>query len=200
VRGFERLADDSAELALVEAFRTCRCRWGSEKTTVEDVAREAGVSRATLYRVFPGGRPALVDAAKRHELADFIDRLDDAVADLDSLEDALAGVLVTAARLLADDDEFQDALANRPSEVIPTLTFRGADPVFAAARIFGAQRLAPWCADAADAAHLSELVARIILIHVLEPDDPPGDLTDADYARSLVVERILPGATQGAPS
>ena len=38
---------------------TASARWGLAKTTVEDAAREAGVSRATVYRYFPGGRDEL---------------------------------------------------------------------------------------------------------------------------------------------
>jgi len=32
---------------------TCFARWGTTKTTLDDVAREAGVSRATLYASSP---------------------------------------------------------------------------------------------------------------------------------------------------
>ena len=35
---------------ILEATFACVDRWGIAKTTVEDAAREAGVSRATLYR------------------------------------------------------------------------------------------------------------------------------------------------------
>ena len=40
---------------LLQATYACVARWGLAKTTVEDAAREAGVSRATVYRYFPGG-------------------------------------------------------------------------------------------------------------------------------------------------
>ena len=47
---------------LLQATYDCVARWGLAKTTVEDAAREAGVSRATVYRYFPGGRDELLSA------------------------------------------------------------------------------------------------------------------------------------------
>jgi len=47
---------------LLQATYSCVARWGLAKTTVEDAAREAGVSRATVYRYFPGGRDELISA------------------------------------------------------------------------------------------------------------------------------------------
>ena len=38
----------------------CIERWGLAKTSLEDVATEAGLSRATLYRWFAGGRDQLI--------------------------------------------------------------------------------------------------------------------------------------------
>ena len=38
---------------VVAALFDCIARWGMTKTNVEDVARAAGMSRATLYRLFP---------------------------------------------------------------------------------------------------------------------------------------------------
>ncbi|HSP05013.1 MAG TPA: TetR/AcrR family transcriptional regulator, partial [Acidimicrobiales bacterium] len=50
--------------ATEERIRTgalaCIARTGITRTTVDDVVREAGVSRATLYRAFPGGKDVLV--------------------------------------------------------------------------------------------------------------------------------------------
>ena len=42
---------------------------GTAKTTVDDIARAAGVSRATVYREFPGGRDELLAAVVDTEVA-----------------------------------------------------------------------------------------------------------------------------------
>ena len=44
---------------LLDAACTCIARVGVAKTTLDDVAREAGCSRATLYRYFPGKQQLL---------------------------------------------------------------------------------------------------------------------------------------------
>jgi AcrR family transcriptional regulator len=41
---------------VVDAALRCLAREGLRGTTVDDIASDAGVSRATLYRAFPGGR------------------------------------------------------------------------------------------------------------------------------------------------
>ena len=53
---------DGPRQRILEATYACVARWGLSKTTVEDAAREAGLSRATVYRYFPGGRDELIDA------------------------------------------------------------------------------------------------------------------------------------------
>ena len=56
------LAVDNRE-RVVESAERCFAQYGVAKTTVEDVARLAGVSRASVYRYFPGGRDEIVLAA-----------------------------------------------------------------------------------------------------------------------------------------
>src|SRR6185312_10727510 len=81
---------------LLQATYDCVARWGLAKTTVEDAAREAGVSRATVYRYFPGGRDELIGAVVGWEFARFFLRLYDEVHDADTLEEVMERGLVFA--------------------------------------------------------------------------------------------------------
>ena len=49
---------------ILDAALACIARVGVGKTTLDDVAREAGCARATVYRCFPG-RQALLRALLR---------------------------------------------------------------------------------------------------------------------------------------
>src|SRR6266540_621929 len=62
------LTADELERRLVEATLRCVARWGFAKTNFDDIAREAGVSRATTYRMFPGGKDRLVETVIHHEI------------------------------------------------------------------------------------------------------------------------------------
>jgi AcrR family transcriptional regulator len=51
---------DAARARILNAAETCFARFGVLKTTVEDIAKLAKVSRATVYRYFDGGRDEIV--------------------------------------------------------------------------------------------------------------------------------------------
>src|SRR5512133_2987284 len=74
-------AADAGQASLIDAARRCIARWGVRKTSLDDIAREAGVARATVYRAFPGGKDRLMAAVWQHEA----DRV------LQASEEALAG-------------------------------------------------------------------------------------------------------------
>ena len=46
-------------------------RWGLARLTIDDIAAAAGVSRATLYRMFPGGKDVLFEALRVREIEQF---------------------------------------------------------------------------------------------------------------------------------
>jgi AcrR family transcriptional regulator len=62
----ETLESDPQRERLLDAAEACLERYGLSKTTVEDVARAAGLSRATVYRQV-GSRDALVAAVAARE-------------------------------------------------------------------------------------------------------------------------------------
>ena len=186
----------SATERIVDATLRCVARWGITKTTVDDVAREAGVGRATLYRLFPGGRDALLDAVVAAEAARFFERLDARVGDAGSLEDLLVVAIGEAARTLANHAAFQFLLAHEPETILPHLTFQQMDVLLRAVAVLGSPYLTPWLDDADDeaAARGVEWIARIVISYLIAPS-PGVNLADADSIRQLVCTYIVPGLT-----
>lgn len=125
--------DESAApaTAVVEATLRVLARFGLAKLTLEDVAKEAGISRATLYRRF-SGRAALLEAVVGAE-ADRLRRgLDEAMADVSSLAEALETSAAFGARELTGHPALQFLLRHEPGAVLPALCFDGAERVLAA--------------------------------------------------------------------
>ncbi|MCO6006214.1 TetR/AcrR family transcriptional regulator [Actinoallomurus purpureus] len=60
---------------IVNAAERCFARYGVGKTTVEDIAAAAGLSRATVYRSFAGGRDEVILAVLLRDMRRFLDRL-----------------------------------------------------------------------------------------------------------------------------
>src|SRR4051812_6360047 len=100
-----------AARAVLEAAKRCCERWGRTKTTVDDIANEAGISRATLYRMFPGGRDNLFESLRQQQTADFFVELSTHLAGASSFQDLLVRSVVHATRALRADEHLQVMLA-----------------------------------------------------------------------------------------
>src|SRR3954453_21083806 len=81
---------------LLEATYRCVARFGIGKTTIEDIVKESGVSRATIYRQFPGGRDELLLETTGWELANYFNELADHVREAPDLAQLLEQGLVHA--------------------------------------------------------------------------------------------------------
>ena len=68
---FSATSFNTTEGRILDAAKACCERWGFAKVTIDDIAAESGVSRATLYRLFPGGKDVLFDALRVRELEEF---------------------------------------------------------------------------------------------------------------------------------
>ena len=58
--GEEPAASDDVRARILDAAEICLERYGLQKTTIEDVAKASGVSRATVYRYVDGGKDEIV--------------------------------------------------------------------------------------------------------------------------------------------
>lgn len=97
-------------------------RVGLDKTTLESVAVEAGISRATLYRMFPGGRDQVLRETVGVEMDRFFIALAAEIADAPDLETCLERGLIFARRSLLDHSVLQKVLRNEPEALLPLMT------------------------------------------------------------------------------
>jgi AcrR family transcriptional regulator len=179
------------EQRVIDAALRCAARWGIGKTTLDDVAREASCSRATIYRLFPGGKDALLEATTRLEIDRFFTGLAQRFDEAASLEDLLVSGIVYASRSLAGHEALQFILAYEPEVVLPKVAFRQADRVLDAVSSFAAAYLAPYV-GATEAPRVAEWVTRVVLTYTLAPADGV-DVGDEQSVRRLVRTYILPG-------
>lgn len=184
---------------IVDATLRCVARWGLAKTTLDDVAREAGCGRATVYRLFPGGRDALLDAVVATETGRLFARLSAAAADRTGLEDVVVAIVVEASRSLSAHGALQFLLAHEPEAILPHLAFHRMDTVLRTASEMAGPLLAPWLTPSPDgtpiaetAARVAEWTARIVVSYLTSPA-PGVELCDPDSVRRLVRLFVLPG-------
>lgn len=167
----DALADrvvSEAESTVVAAARTCMQRLGRSRVTMDDVCVEAGISRATLYRLFPGGREVLFGAVRESSLHEFFDGIRSEVDGADSLEELLVRVIVAASRALRDDVHLAVSLATEPGIALGDLTFEGVDRIIRVAFRF----VEPYAAAYIPAARTEEIIdilARLVISYHLSP-------------------------------
>lgn len=180
---------------LLSAAYTSVARFGLGKTTVDDVARASGLSRATIYRHFPGGRDELLRETVAWGVAQYFDRLAEAVRDAPDLEGLLVDGLAFARRSVLEHDVLQKMLATEPERLLPLLTTEAQRtlPFVAAflhpylARDAAAGRLRP----GVDIDRAAEYLARGVLSLIGAP--ARWDLEDPAAVRAVVRDELLGG-------
>lgn len=183
---------------VLDATVRCVARWGLAKTTLDDIAREAGVSRATVYRSFPGGKDNVVRAAAAAEVQAFLDGLDARLRGADDLESLLVAGITYVARALRGHDALQFLLAHEPEVVLPHVTFGAFDGVLAAAGEWARPWLAPHVGDEL-ALRAGEWITRLVLSYTLSPSESFDLAEQADAARFTNLF-LLPGLRPTTPA
>ena len=186
-----------AETRILDATKACFERWGIAKVSIDDIAAEAGVSRATLYRMFPGGKDVVFEALRVRDLEEFFAELEKAVGGVTDLEDLIVRAVVVATRELRSDYHLAIMLASEPGDALSQLTVQGLPRIIRMASMSFAPLVEPYLGRKS-AARLVELLARLVISYFLAPSDLV-DLGDAVSARRFVRAHVLP-AFQIVPS
>ena len=178
----------------------CVARFGLVKTTIDDVAKESGVSRATIYRLFPGGKDQLLRETVGWEMDRFFVRLGEAVFDSPNFASLLEDALVFARRSVLDHAVLQKVLVTEPGRLLALITveqhrvleFITAFLVPYLEREEAAGRLRA----GVDRSQAADYVARMVLSLIGSPGR--WDLDDRAQVRQLVREELLGGVLDDA--
>ena len=186
--------DEPRERVLAATY-ACVARFGMGKTTVEDVVKESGVSRASIYRLFPGGKDQLLRETVGWEMNHFFARLAEAVYDAPDFASLLEEGLVFAHRSIQEHEVLRKVLETEPERLLPLITVeqhRVLDFITAfllpyLEREQRAGRVRP----GVDLEAATEYVARLVLSLIGSPGR--WDMDDPEQVHVLVREELLGG-------
>jgi AcrR family transcriptional regulator len=181
---------DLRERILAATF-ACIARYGIEKTTVEDAAREAGVSRATVYRAFPGGREELVHEVIAWEIGRFFRDLAESVSSCEGFEEVVETALLHAHRAVREHAVLQGLLLTEREQLVPAITLETSRFVPLIASFVEPYLRAEHLREGIDVGEAAGYVARMVVSHIASPGR--WDLTDPAQVQSLVRAEILAG-------
>ena len=179
---------------VVAAAERCFARYGVGKTTVEDVAAAAGTSRATVYRLFPGGRDEIILAALLNSAREFLPQIPSRLRTARSTGDAIVELVVSAVSWVRAEP-WRESLLSTPLSRAITSADTAAPYALCAAFI------EPYFTQARDAGlvrpHISlddavEYVVRMIHSLLIVPGH--HDRTETQlrrYVRNFVVPALL---------
>ncbi len=180
---------------------------GVRRTSADDIARRAGVNRATLYRRL-GGREEILRAAYLQETARVLGEIEDAIGEVPPPStrgfDPAAYVVdffTVTVRTVRGNRILRQLLEVDREETLVSLTFDAGDTLevsamFCADRIHQLRRHLDPVPPAEDVELVSLTLARIAQSLLLTQDKAPSLRTRAQmrrYAELVIVPMVLPG-------
>jgi AcrR family transcriptional regulator len=171
---------------IIDATKRCMSRWGMQKSSMNDIAREAGVSRNTLYCHFTN-RDQVVAAAMLQAGSDFANRVINHISGFTSARDrVIEGTLFALVNLL---DEPYLGLVNSP-DLAPVVnraleSTEGLKLIYAIAAKMVEHE--PHLQN--DIVEIAEVMTRLLLSLTLFKGPVVRDI---DETRAFLVRRLLP--------
>lgn len=186
--GTDELLDRVAAAALAEF-----AEFGIRRSTIDDVARRAGVSRVTVFRRFET-KQRLVEIVVAREVRRGVAEMTRTWEGGESLEQRLLNGFSFAVSFISGHPLFDRLLRSEPEVLLPLLTVDGG-PVLALYRSLIAELLRSEIragrAATADPDGVAEVIARLSMSLVLTRDGTLR-LDDPESMRALVTLVLLP--------
>lgn len=175
---------ETTRARILDAAFEAVATFGLSRLTVEDVARQAGLSRQSVYRYF-GSKDELIAALVVREMEAFLEGVREAHAQHADLEDAMREAALFCLRTLRGHPLLDRLLASEPETLLPHLTTR-AGPVVAQAREVLEDMASERAGVHPRLVHrTADVAVRAIISYALTPsDDEPEDVA-GELARIL---------------
>ncbi|MGH4030283.1 TetR/AcrR family transcriptional regulator [Actinomycetota bacterium Odt1-20B] len=178
---------------VLDAAREQFITFGVRRSTVDDVAKRARVSRVTVYRRV-GNKDHLVQECLLREYRRFVAEVDEAVAELPTIEERLVEGFVVLHRHLRDHPLIGGLMRLEPEFMLPFLTV-DSGPAFLAMREYLATRLRraqrTEGRPESDPTPVAELMIRITVSFLLNPVSC-FVLEEDDQSRAFVRRYLVP--------
>ncbi|RBO96066.1 TetR/AcrR family transcriptional regulator [Nocardia puris] len=199
-------ADESDEIRnrLLDAAYEQFSRFGIQRSTMEDVARRANVSRITVYRRFTG-KDELVEQVVLRQFRRYFQQFSAEVRQANSLDERIAAGFVSSLRAIRGDPIIAGLVAADPDQFASSM-FGDEGRTLAAVRGFVANRLrdeqrAGFVASTLDTERVAEIMVRICASFLTIPSqvvnlDDEDEL--AEFARLYLVPMVRPRDLSGA--
>lgn len=185
---------DEVQSHVLDALSVCVDRTGWDRVTMDDVCSLAGISRATVYRIFPGGRDVMFESLRVRRLAEFFTVIRAHVEGVENLEDLLVRSISVAHAELAGDEQLATLLASAPGETLGDLTVSGVSRIVSVATAFFAPLADPFL-PRGEAEEIIEVMCRIVISVFLAPS-LRLDFSREDHVRQFVQRHLVPAATR----
>lgn len=186
--------DDAVDTRIKEAALEQFALIGIRRTSADDIAKRAGVNRATLYRRM-GGREEITRAALTHEVRRTLAEIEQRIGDIaDPLERHNRGFVVTVTTL-RDHPLLRRLFVVDKDEVLSWLTVEAGEILRIATAFVTAQvsdgRAQLGLTGSEQAEFYASTIVRLIHSLVLTPDAPPR-LDSGDQLHDYAVRYLQP--------
>ncbi len=193
-------SEDVVSERIIDGALACFMEVGIRRTSMDDIARAAGVGRMTIFRRFES-KDRLAQIVLLRVVSETASRVRTAFFAEPDLESGLTEALVMSVRELRDHPLFGKVLKTEPESFLRTLTIDGANVIAVVRR-----SISDWLGSSGggplsdeDAEMVSEGVTRLGLSLVLTPEGPIP-LYDDDGFRAYAARYMVPGIARLAVS
>jgi TetR/AcrR family transcriptional repressor of uid operon len=185
---------DEVAARLLDAAHDQFCRMGIRRSTMEDVARRAGVSRITAYRRF-ATKDALVEQVVRREFRRYFDRFRVDIRQAGTAADRVVLGFVSSLQAIRGNPLIGGLMAAEPDLLLPAMITDGGRTLAVVQRFVAGQlrreQLAGHISGDVDVDVVAELMVRLSASFLAIPSQVV-DLDDTGELRALARRYLAP--------